>query len=189
MSSFLDIANKPINSVLGIDVSTNSLAYCLNRKSGIKTYGEIVFFGATVYERLADAKQKIELELKDLEYDMILFESSVYIQNKATVIILAYANGAVLASLMRPGVFVDDISPLVWQPAIGNKPLTKEEKIAIQEQHPDRSKSWYSGKYREFRKQRTIDWVRETYGLNAATDNIGDAIAISRVGVDKYATD
>lgn len=175
-----------VNSVLGIDASTNSVAYCLNTKDGIKTYGEIVFEGATVFERLADAQQKIPKELGHLSYDMILFESAVYIQNKRTVILLAYAFGAVLGALVKPGVAVQDVSPLVWQPAIGNPALTKDEKKTIEAAHPGKGKSWYSAKFREFRKERTKAWVVETYGLHAATDNQSDAIAISHYGVDTY---
>jgi Holliday junction resolvasome RuvABC endonuclease subunit len=177
---------EKVNSVLGIDASTHSVAYCLNTPSGIKTYGEIMFSGETVFERLADAQKQIPQLLGHLDYDMILFESAVYIQNKRTVILLAYSFGAVLGALVKPGVAVHDISPLVWQPAIGNRALTKEEKIQIQLDHPGKSKSWYSNKQREFRKQRTKDWVTKNYGLQVATDNISDAIAISHVGVDTY---
>ena len=178
-------ADKATN-VLGLDISTNSVAYCLNTKNGIKTYGEITFTGATVFERIADAQRRIREEFPDIEYDLLLFESAVYIQNKHTVVLLAYAYGAVIAALMTPGVRVEEISPLEWQPAIGNKPLSKDEKQQIQSDNPGKSKAWYTNKYREIRKERTKKWATKMFGLNAGTDNQADAIAISQVGVDIY---
>lgn len=180
------LKEEKVNSVLGIDASTNSVAYCLNTPDGIKTFGEITFSGATVFERLADAQRQIPPLLGHLDYDMILFESAVYIQNKRTVILLAYAFGAVLGALVKPGVAVKDISPLVWQPAIGNPALTKEEKQAIKDATPGKSKSWYDNENRKFRKERTKQWVTNEYGLQVPTDNQSDAIAISHVGVDIY---
>lgn len=177
--------NKP-KSILGLDISTNSVAYCLNTPDGIKTFGEITFFGTSIFERIADAQKRIKSEFPDIEYDMILFESAVYIQNKRTVIQLAYAYGAVISNLVKPRVPVDEITPLKWQPAIGNHPLTKDEKAAVQRDFPDRKASWYTNKYREIRKERTKQWVVEKYGLNVGTDNQADAVAISHVGVDLY---
>lgn len=177
--------DKP-QSLLGLDISTNSVAYCLNTKNGIETWGEITFIGPTVFDRIADAQKRLATELPDMTYDMILFESAVYIQNKKTVVQLAYAYGAVIAPLMRPHVRVEEITPLVWQPAIGNKPFTAQEKTELRQQYPAKSKAWYLTKQRQIRKQRTMDWVIEQYGLNVGTDNQADAIAISKVGVDLY---
>lgn len=177
--------DKP-KTVLGLDISTNSVGYCLNTKDGIKTFGEITFIGPTVFDRIADAQRRLQTEFPDIQYDMILFESAVYIQNKHTVIQLAYAYGAVIGALMKPHVLVEEISPLIWQPAIGNKSFTADEKKQLRIDYPAKSKSWYAAKQREIRKDRTKDWVRETYGLSVHTDNQSDAIAISHVGVATY---
>ena len=104
----------------------------------------------------------------------------------ATDLSLTALFGAVLGAIMKPGVAVKDISPLVWQPHIGNSALTKVEKQAIEDANPGKSKSWYDNKKREFRKERTKDWVTTTYGLQVPTDNQSDAIAISHVGVDMF---
>lgn len=183
------LKETPVHNVLGLDISTNSVGYCLNTADGVKAYGEIVFQGNTVFERLADAQDKIRNhELATLDYDMILFESAVYIQNKRTVILLAYAYGAVLGALTKPGLRVADISPLEWQPAIGNPALTKAEKQMFLDESPGKSKGWYSTKYRDFRKKRTMSIVEKIYGIIPANDNIGDAIGISKVGVDTHVT-
>ena len=182
----LEKLNKRVDTILGIDASTNSFAWCLFKNGKPVSWGEVEFSGKNVFERLADGQNKVR-ELKDeLKADKVVFESAVYIQNKKTVILLAYAYGALVAVLLDNGSTVEEISPLEWQPAIGNKPLTKSEKEEVKKQHPDKSDAWYKAQYREIRKQRTIKWVDDTYGIVVDSDNVSDAIAIASVAYGKY---
>lgn len=178
--------NKPIKTVLGIDASTNSVAFCLFDSNGPKKWGEINFLGDNVFERLSDGQRKTEAALRKLNPDLIIFESAVFVQNKKTVVLLAYSFGAIVASIMKKGTRVEEIPPITWQHAIGNKPLSKEEKLKIQKAHPDQKATWYSNKYREVRKQRTMDWVKTKFGIDVPNDNVSDAIAIASVGFDKF---
>lgn len=184
--NYKELKGGSVNTVLGIDASTNSVAYSLMNKDGLVKYGEIDFEGGNVFERLADAQSKISKIKKELKADTVVIESAVYVQNKKTVILLAYAFGAILSAIVHKGSKVEELSPTEWQFAIGNKVLTKAEKEAIHEEHPDRSKSWYSAKYRETRKGRTMKWVKDNYDVDAPTDNVSDAIAISHVGWNKF---
>jgi hypothetical protein len=62
---------------------------------------------------------------------------------------------------------------------IGNKKLTKEEKLKIKQDNPgDHSFSWYKQKEREFRKERTIRWVNINFDTNIDDDDVADAVAI-----------
>lgn len=176
-----------IETVLGVDASTNSLAFCLYGKQGPIRWGEIKFKGASVFERLSDGQNRVRAIANLLKADLIVFESAVYVQNKKTVILLAYAFGAIVAALMTTGAQVEEISPMTWQNAIGNKALTKVEKQRIIDANPGKSKSWYSNANREFRKQRTMDWVEKTYGIEVESDNVSDAIAVASVGHSKFA--
>lgn len=177
---------KDINTVLGIDASTNSVAFCVYNKTGPVQWGEIHFNGATAFERLADGQKKIHAIKDQLSTDMIVIESAIYVQNKKTVILLAYAFGAILSAIINKGTKVEELSPIQWQSAIGNKNLTKIEKENIRNHFPNKSESWYSAKNREFRKLRTTKWVSDTYGINVASDNVSDAIAIAHVGFSKF---
>lgn len=176
---------KEVGTVLGIDASTNSLAFCLFGSDGPIKWGEIGFKGSTVWERLADGQGKMD-EVRDLNADLIVFESAVFVQNKKTVVLLAYSFGALVAAIMGDGKSVEEIPPVTWQNAIGNKPLTKAEKDKLKTDFPGKSASWYSNKSRELRKQRTMDWVQNKYGIVAESDNISDAIAIASVGHAKF---
>jgi len=179
-------AQKKVNTVLGIDASTNSVAFCLYDKNGPQKWGEITFQGNNVFERLSDAQRKLATQRKTLTADLIIFESAVFVQNKKTVVLLAYAFGAIVGALMKKGTRVEEIPPITWQNAIGNKALTKTEKEQIKKQYPDKSASWYSNKFRETRKQRTMDWVKKNYNIDVPNDNVSDAIAVAKVGFDKF---
>lgn len=178
-----------VNTVLGIDASTNSLAFCLYDEYGPVKWGEISFKGSSVFERLAYAQNVNRIIKSELQADLICFESAVYIQNKRTVILLAYSFGSIISSLMSKGTQIEDISPLVWQKEIGNNPFTKAEKEAIYKEFPNKSKSWYSNKIRDIRKERTIGWCKEMFNIDVESDNVSDAIAIAHVAYNKFGSD
>ena len=68
--------------------------------------------------------------------------------------------------------------PVAWQNWIGNKVLTKEEKTALRKETPGKSDSWYKGKEREFRKNRTIRLVNIEFMTDVSDNDVADAIAI-----------
>lgn len=177
---------KTINTVLGIDVSTQSFAYCLYGQDGPIKWGEIKFSGGDVFARLSDGQKKVHEFAKEIEADLVVVEGAVYVQNKKTVILLSYALGATVSALYTDGIEVVEYSPIKWQNAIGNKALTKAEKESIQKDTPGKTKSWYSGEYRRIRKQRTTDFVKETFGIEVENDNLSDAIGIAHVAAEEY---
>jgi len=171
-----------VDTILGLDVSTNSLAWCLYDKNGPVRWGEIKFKGNTVFERIADGQRKVSAGMKDIKPDLIIFESAVFIQNKKTVVLLAYAFGAIVGALMRKGVRVVEIPPITWQNAIGNKAFTKDEKTAFRSMYPDVNEAKFKEILREERKQRTIRWVKANHSIEVTNDNVADAIAVAHVG-------
>jgi len=176
---------KP-STVLGVDASTNSFAFCLMDKDGPIRWGEIKFKGNTVFERLAYGQRQIAKMKEHLNADLVVFESAIYVQNKKTVILLAYAFGAVISALINNGAKIEEVSPLQWQNFLGNKALTKIEKQKIKDENPGKSASWYSDRNRKFRKQRTMDWARDTYGIVVDSDNVSDAIGVAHYARAKF---
>lgn len=180
------VKNELVDTVLGIDVSTNSFAFCLYGKNGPIRWGEIKFEGKDVFERLADGQKKVSAMSDILKSDLVVAEGAIYVQNKKTVILLAYSLGAVIAALHNSGSRIEEVSPMTWQRFIGNNPLTKDEKAAVAADNPDRSKVWYTAKHREIRKQRTLDWVENNFSIKADNDNISDAVGIAHWAFEKY---
>lgn len=180
--------SKRVESVLGVDASTNSFAYCWYGKTGPIEWGEIKFSGNTIWERLADGQSKVAALRGRYDFDLIVFESAIFVQNKKTVVLLAYSFGALVASIMEDGRAVEEVPPVTWQNFIKNKALTKIEKERIKTDFPGKSVSWYSNKSRLIRKQRTVDWVKNSFDIDVESDNVSDAIAIAHYGLEKYGT-
>lgn len=180
------LAKNKAQRVIGIDCSTKSLAYSIFDNKELIEYGEISFDGADTFERLADGQSRLS-EIKDkFKADIIVMESAVYVQNKKTVILLAYSFGAILSAILHKGCKVEEFTPTEWQFAIGNKVLTAKEKQELIDETPGKSKSWYKNRFREFRKQRTADWVKDKFDIEIESDNITDAIAIGYVGAERF---
>lgn len=171
-------------SVMGIDTSTKSLAYCIYSPEGKPVeWGEVFFEGERVFERLADGRNRVESVFKHRPpVDAIYFESSVFVQNKKIVILMAMALGAIMSTLVKEGTFVDDVTPPTWQNFISNRVFTKAEKDQLKKEYPDKSDSWRQNKMREIRKERTRQWAIDKFGIAVDSDNVSDAIAIGYYG-------
>lgn len=167
--------------VIGIDASTHSLAFAVFENGKPLYCGEIKFEGATVFERLKDAKHKVKALVKDgvLRGDYIAIESAIMVRNIQTAIDLAYIYGAIIGELMVNNPQVHKIAPISWQTGIGNPNLKKHEKEAIMAEFPGKSKTWYSNKGREIRKGRTLEIARKYFRIPTNSDNIGDAVGLA----------
>ena len=114
--------------VLGIDASTNSIAFCLMEDDKPLKWGKVEFTGSDIYEKIHDAKIKVHAMLDELRSDYIVVEGAVFVKSPDAVIKLSYVYGVVIAELMSTGAKVMTISPTSWQAHIGNKNPTKLEK-------------------------------------------------------------
>jgi hypothetical protein len=55
------------NRVLGIDASTNSIAFCLMEDDVPLKWGKINLAGEDIYEKIHDAKNKMSMMLDELD--------------------------------------------------------------------------------------------------------------------------
>ena len=167
------------NKVLGIDASTNSVAFCLMENNKPLKWGKIEFKGATIYEKIYDAKIKTNLMLEELKSDYIAIEGAVLVRSADAVIKLSYVYGVVIAELMSTGARVITISPTAWQAHIGNKNPTKAEKEKLRLENPGYADSWYKNKMRNIRKQRTVDYFNNKYSLGLDDFDVADSMGIA----------
>lgn len=173
---------KTSHKVLGVDASTNTIAFCLMDGDKPVQWGEISFTGSNIYDRILDAKRKVHAFVAKLDYDFIALEAAVMVRSAQTGLKMAYVFGAILGELVHDGVAVKEVHPITWQSYIGNKNFTTAEKKAIRDEFPGKSDNWYKGKIRERRKERTIDFVRNL-GINTTNDNVADAAGIAYYAV------
>lgn len=177
----LRIGSKKGKRILGIDSSTNSIAYALIIDGRLTDYGQIVHSGSTVYDRLKSAKKNTEDLKNKYNPDLVFIEDTVNVRSVQVAIKMAYFASLVFTTFDK----VTPIAPMTWQNYIGNKKLTTAEKLKIAKENPGKSKTWLQNKYREFRKQRTIDWVSEQFGVDIESNDITDSVAIAWVGYNK----
>lgn len=181
-----DLAKTPATRVMGIDCSTHSLAFAIFDKEKPVRCGEIMFEGATLYERLHDAHSKVPQLVKAgiLRADYVAFEGAIMVNNNVqTGIHLAYVYGNVMGALMHDGMQVVNVGPITWQSYIGNPNLKAFEKAAIRAATPGKSDNWYKNAGREFRKQRTLKFSKQFFDIHTGSDNVGDAVGIAYYGV------
>lgn len=174
-----DLVKIKAHRVLGIDASTNSIAFCLMENDQPLKWGKIDLVGRDIYDKIYDAKKKMALMLDELKSDYIVVEGAVLVRSPDAVIKLSYVYGVVIAELMSTGANVITISPTAWQAYIGNKNPTKEEKSAIRVKNPGYAESWYKNQLRNMRKQRTVDYFNNKYGLSLDDYDVADSFGIA----------
>ena len=167
------------NRVLGIDASTNSIAFCLMENDVPLKWGKINLTGNDIYEKIHDAKIKMSSMLDELKSDYIVVEGAVFVKSADAVIKLSYVYGVVIAELMSTGAKVITIAPSSWQAYIGNKNPTKDEKAAIRLKNPGYADSWYQNQLRNMRKQRTVDYFNNKYGIKLDDFDVADSFGIA----------
>jgi Holliday junction resolvasome RuvABC endonuclease subunit len=167
------------NRVLGIDASTNSIAFCLMENDVPLKWGKINIVGNDIYEKIYDAKVKMSVMLDELKSDYIVVEGAILVRSPDAVIKLSYVYGVVIAELMSTGAKVITISPTAWQAYIGNKNPTKDEKAAIRLKSPGYADSWYKTQIRNMRKQRTVDYFNKKYRLSLDDFDVADSFGIA----------
>jgi Holliday junction resolvasome RuvABC endonuclease subunit len=167
------------NRVLGIDASTNSIAFCLMENDVPLKWGKINIIGNDIYEKIYDAKVKMSVMLDELKSDYIVVEGAILVRSPDAVIKLSYVYGVVIAELMSTGAKVITISPTAWQAYIGNKNPTKDEKSAVRVKNPGYADSWYKTQLRNMRKQRTVDYFNSKYRLSLEDFDVADSFGIA----------
>jgi hypothetical protein len=147
-------------------------------------WGEIMFEGNDVYQRILDAKRKIKAFKEELDTDFVVIEAAISVKSVHTGIKMAYVFGAIMGEILSDNIQVVEVHPITWQSYIGNKNYTKAEKEAIKNEFPGKSENWIKGKIRERRKERTIRFVR-TLGVETESDNVADAAGIAWYAVNE----
>lgn len=166
---------------MGIDCSTNSLAFSIFDGKKLVQWGEFSFGKGDMLHRINNANRVVNDAISAgilNDVDKVMFEGAVYVNNRQTVINLAYAFGAAVSPLIKPGVKAESVPAITWQNYIGNKIFTKEEKETLKKNNSGRSASWLKEEMRRIRKQRTADFIKNKFGVDVPNDNISDAIAV-----------
>ena len=178
--------SKP-NTIIAIDASTNSMAFSVFESGKLVKYGKVRFVGTDALYKAGDACRKAIPFFKSIRSDAIVLESAIYSNSPKTAMQLSLVQGAIIAAAQVAGIrVVKNVAPMAWQNYVGTKLLSATEKQAIVKKNPGKSKSWYKGKEREVRKQKTMDYVNKRYNIKVTDDDVADAIGIGSYVSDKW---
>ena len=176
------IGTKIPKTICAIDASTNSLAFAIfdTQEKTFESVGKITFKGKDTYEKVMDAGQKVKLFLDMYGgFEAIVIEHTVFMNSPKTAADLALVQGAILGSAGQSGTkVIGKVAPITWQNFIGNKKISKDEKLFIKAQNPGKSESWLKTHERELRKQRTINFININYDRTITDNDVADACGI-----------
>jgi Holliday junction resolvasome RuvABC endonuclease subunit len=183
----LEIAPK---TICAIDASTNSLAFAVfnTEEKTLGGVGKINFEGKDIYEKVGDAARKTQSFLNAyMDVDAIVIEHTVFMNSPKTAADLALVQGSLLGAAAMCGIRrVGKVSPITWQNYIGNKKISKEEKMIIVSRNPGKSQAWYKAYERSLRKQRTIDFIHFQYGRSIEDNDVADACGIGHWSINNW---
>lgn len=188
----------PPQTLCAIDASTNSLAFALfdTKQKALGTVGKINFEGNDIYDKVMDAGKKVRAFFDYYNgFEAIVIEHTVFMNSPKTAADLALVQGSILGAAGQSGTkIIGKVAPITWQNYIGNKKISKDEKLFIKSQNPGKSESWLKSYERELRKQRTIKFINTIYDRNIVDNDVADACGIGHwalqnwgkaIGVDK----
>jgi hypothetical protein len=146
----------------------------------LSTVGKINFSGNDTYQKVMDAGQKVKAFLDYYDgFEAIVIEHTVFMNSPKTAADLALVQGAILGAAGQSGTkTIGKVAPITWQNFIGNKKISKDEKLFIRSQNPGKSDSWFKSYERELRKQRTIKFINVQYDKAITDNDIADACGI-----------
>jgi hypothetical protein len=176
---------KTLSNFISIDANTTSIAFAIWENDSLVKVGKINWQGKTNYEKVADASRKLYAFFKLVgNVETVVIEHTVFMNSPKTAADLAVVQGAILGAMSLAGVSeIKSINPIAWQTFIKNGRLTTPEKQLIRNDYPGRSDAWYKNREREFRKQRTIEFVNKKYGKQVSDNDVADAIGIGHYAI------
>ena len=177
--SLASLKRQQANKVLGIDASTASVAFCLFENGVPTKFGKLPIVGSDIYEKVKDANKKAGVITKLVNPDYVAVESAIMVRSADAGLKIAMIVGSILSKILKPETKVITVAPIQWQSFIGNKNPTKAEKESIKLEFPGHAESWYKTQIRNRRKQKTMDFFINNFGVEVTDNDVGDSMGIA----------
>lgn len=170
---------------ISIDANSTSIAFAVWDNDNLYSIGKISWAGKTTYEKVIQSAAVVrDFFLYYGDIDTVVIEHTVFMNSPKTAADLALVQGAILGAMSSAGVKnIKSINPIAWQTFIKNGRLTTPEKQVIRNEFPGKSDAWYKNREREFRKQRTIEFVNKRYGKTITDNDVADAVGIGHYAI------
>lgn len=174
--------------IMGVDCSTQKMSWVIVDELGkVQDYGEVFFTGSNFIKRYQDIRKKVMdaiPEFGDLDY--IAFEKAIMARNQDVALKLAGSFAVALSCLAEIDAQAVEVAPTTWQTAIGNPVIRADTKKKLLAMHSElKTKSKQQAFIRNYRKQKTLDYVENRTGIKMPNDDLGDAAGIALFMLDK----
>ena len=171
---------------IAVDASSNSMAFAIfTYDNMLSAFGKIIYnhSSKSIYDKAGTIGKKsgstVSALIERFEVRTMIIEKPIFANSPMTASNLALTQGALVGASFMGGIHrIVGTEPITWQSFIGNKNLTKAEKEKIKLDNPTQSANWLKVHQREVRKQRTMTYVNERFGLDIKDNDVGDAIGI-----------
>lgn len=178
--------DKKYNRIVGIDPSTQKMAFVLVEKGEPISRATIDMGAGDIYDRLLRLRKFYPALLRLWKPDFVQIEQAIFVQNPETSRKIAYAVGIIAAETKFNGVEFTDVAPASWKAYLGVKPLTKswKQRIIIELGEKEGRKE-----INRLRKSQTIDILTSRFPhFDWSDSDIADAAAIGLFAFSLYGT-
>ena len=176
---------------VSVDASTQSMAFAI-WEDDLRAWGKIVYehTSKNIYDKSGVIGKKsgalARALLDKYKVDTMIIEKTIFSNSPMTASNLALTQGALVGAAIFGGIDkVRGVEPITWAAHIGNPNLKKAEKDLIRSDNPDASPNKLKVIQREFRKQRTINYVNKRFDLSLDDDDVADAVGVGCYALDK----
>lgn len=174
------VRNSSWGRVIAIDPASHSLAWAI-----LSCDKELIAVGKIDLSKDKDQSakfNKIKKELIDVvktyNPDVAAIEQSVFIQNFQTSRVISYIIGFTWGIISDQCNVIEDVSPLVWKPAIGYKNVSKKDSEVLAK---NGQKGSLQIKLKNERKNRVREIVSVSFGKD--TEGLGDDDIVDAIGI------
>jgi len=172
--------------IMGVDMSSTSLAFSVFNNKTLLRWGKVHIDGADNFSKCGDIIKKFQGLCDLVKPDLVVFESSTYVNNNAVMKQLSMVFGAAAGVASIAGADVRDVPPTTWQSYIGNPANSKKQKQQFADDNPEMSDSKLKVELRKARKQRNIDFVKNAYSVIILDDDVADAVCVGHYAVGTF---
>ena len=177
---------------ISVDESSNSMAFAIfTYEDNLSAFGKIIYnhSSKSIYDKAGTIGKKsgstVSALIERFGVRTMIIEKPIFANSPMTASNLALTQGALVGSSFMGGIHrIVGTEPITWQSYIGNKNLNKAEKEQIKLDNPTQTANWLKNYHRDFRKQRTMDYVNNRFSLDITDNDVGDAIGIGCYAFD-----
>lgn len=164
--------------VLGIDPSSNAIAWTLIENGRPVRWGKLTFYRkSTLQAKFIMLQDMMNIILNDTNPTYVVLEQMISVQNPQTTRVLSYIAGAIMYECAIRGYHVEDVPPMTWKNYHGYTRVTKQLVAANR---------WTKKEADHFRKSQMQDKIADRWNhFHYSDTDVSDSCGIALWGAQE----